>query len=186
MTRLQPFILKITSTPYESEYSQFQLKFSTIKVFHFFSTCDSLRRIFEVPFNSFKFEKIRKFALRWPWSSKAERIQMHQSGQLFTFDPKICIALFSNEPSDAERIKIDARRLVHQLRRRHPEGFIRSNANEHLVKKTALTLRARNWRRNAQRIPKPVFQTWPMPITILPLKSSLKWETDKLHRHSLQ
>ena len=43
--------------------------------------------------------------------------------------------------------------------------------------KTALTLRARNWWRNAQRIPKPVFQTWPMPITIFPLKSSLKWET---------
>ena len=55
-----------------------------------------------------------------------------------------------------------------------------------LGQKTPLTLRARNWRRNAQRISKPVFQTWPLPITILPLKSSLKWETDKLHRHSLQ
>ena len=60
---------------------------------------------------------------------------MHQSGQPCTFDPKICIALFSNEPSDAERIKIAAQGLVHQLRGRYPEGLIRSNRNEHLVKK---------------------------------------------------
>jgi len=135
MTALQPFILKITLPPYQSENSQFQLTFSTIKVFHIFSTCDSLKRTFHVPFNSFEFEKIHKFTLHWPWSSEAERIQMHQSGQPFTFDPKICIALFSNEPSDTERIKIVARGLVHQLRGRHPEGFIRSNPNKHLIKK---------------------------------------------------
>ena len=186
MTTLQPFILKITSPPSESEYSQFQLKFSTIKVFHFFSTCDLLGRIFEVPFNSFEFEKIRKFALRWPWSCKAERVQMHQSGQLFTFDPNICIGLFSNEPSDAERIKIDARRLVHKIKETPSGGLHKKQPKRTLGQKTALTLRARNWRRNAPRILKRVFQTWPRPITILPLKSSLKWETDKLHRHSLQ
>ena len=33
MTTLQPFILKITSPPYESEDSHFQLTFSTITVF---------------------------------------------------------------------------------------------------------------------------------------------------------
>ena len=43
--------------------------------------------------------------------------------------------LRSNEPSDAERIKIAAQGLVHQLRGRYPEGFIRSNLNEYLVKK---------------------------------------------------
>ena len=63
MTACQPFILKIKSPPYESENSKFQLTFSTIKVFHFFSACDSLKRIFQVPFNLFEFEKIRKFAL---------------------------------------------------------------------------------------------------------------------------
>ena len=60
---------------------------------------------------------------------------MHQSGQPFASDLKICIALFPNERSDAERIKKAARRLVHQLRGRHPEGCIRSNPIEHLVKK---------------------------------------------------
>ena len=135
MTTCEPFILKIKSPPYESENSQFQLTFSTIMVFHFFSACNSLKKIFQVPFNSFEFEKIRKFALRWPWSSKAERIQLHQSGHLFTFQPKIYITLFSYGLSDAERIKIDAWGLVRKLRGRHPEGFITSNPNEHLVKK---------------------------------------------------
>ena len=56
------------------------------------------------------------------------------------------------------------------------------------MEKTALTFRARNWQRNPQRIPKPVLQTWPMPTTmlILSLKSLLKWETFRLHLHSLQ
>jgi len=60
---------------------------------------------------------------------------MLQSGQPFTFDPKIFIALFSNKTCDAELITIDARGLVHQLRERLLEGFIGSNPNKLLVKR---------------------------------------------------
>ena len=136
MTILQPFILKITSPPYESENSHFQLTFSTITVF---SLSLKLRLTVENIPSPFQLIWVEKGSTNLhfprPWSSEAERIQMHQSGQPFTFDLKICIALFSNERSEAEWIKKAARRLVHQLRGRHPEGFIRSNPIEHLVKK---------------------------------------------------
>ena len=64
-------------------------------------------------------------------------------------------------------------------------GLYKKQPNRTLGQKTALTLRARNWRRNPQRIPKPVLQMWPMTTTMSPLKSLLKWETIKLHHHSL-
>ena len=73
---------------------------------------------------------------------------MHQSGQPFAFDLKICIALFSNERSDAERIKKAARwkcameigikkaaTIGPSIKGTPSEGFIRSNPIEHLVKK---------------------------------------------------
>ena len=136
MTILQPFILKITSPPYESENSHFQWTFINYHCFFTFSqTATHCRKYSKSLSTHLSWKRIHKVTFPWPWSSEAERIQMHQSGQPFAFDLKICIALFSNERSDAEWIKKAARRLVHQLRGCHLEGFIRSNPIEHLVKK---------------------------------------------------
>ena len=67
--------------------------------------------------------------------SEAERIQMYHPWQPYNYDTKICIALFSNEPSDAERIRRTSLQLVHQFRERNPVVLTRSNPKGTLARK---------------------------------------------------
>ena len=185
MTALQPFILKITSPPYESEWLPVSVE---ILNYQGFSLLLYVR---------LTIENIRS-PVQLIWVRK---------------DPQICISLtlikqsrtdpnapfrtalhFRSQNLHSFVLQRTKRRWENQNRcteigpsiKETPSGGLhKKQPKRALSQKSALTLRAHNWRRNAQRIRKPVFQTWPMPITILPLKSYLKWETNKLHRHSL-
>ena len=136
MTILQPFILKMTSPPYESENSHFQLPFSTITVFSLSLklrlTVENIPSPLQLIWVEKGFTNLHFLGLD---QAKQNGSKCTNQDSLSHSISNICIALFSKERSDVERIKKAARRLVHQLRRRHPEGFIRSNPIEHLVKK---------------------------------------------------
>ena len=69
---------------------------------------------------------------------------------------------------------LTARGLVQDLRVHHPEGFAGSNPNEHLVKKLLSLLVHATDEGSHNYFRKPISQTWLIPMTILPLKSSLK------------
>ena len=59
---------------------------------------------------------------------------MYHLKQPYNYEPKLFIALFSNEPTDAEQIKIPALGLVHQLRGHYLHCLIGRSPNEHLFK----------------------------------------------------
>ena len=59
---------------------------------------------------------------------------MYHSHQPHTHEPNVFISLFSNQPTDAEQIKIPALWLVHQLRGHYLDCLVGGNPNEHLFK----------------------------------------------------
>ena len=77
---------------------------------------------------------MHKIAFPSPYSSQAIQIQMYHLKQPYNYEPTIFIALFSNEPTDGEQIKIPALWLVHQLRGHYLHCLIGRSPNEHLFK----------------------------------------------------